>query len=58
MLAGESDAYAGAIGRPDRGDRTVAFALVRPTTGSEAKAIANAMLPSAREARQGPSSSR
>ena len=29
MLVGESDSYAGAIGRPDRDDRIVAEGLVR-----------------------------
>ncbi len=29
MLVGESDSYAGAIGRPDRDDRIVAKAITR-----------------------------
>ena len=32
MLVGESDSYAGAIGRPDRDDRIVAVGIFRPRT--------------------------
>jgi hypothetical protein len=37
MLVGESDSYAGAIGRPDRDDRIVAIAIAGSAPAREKK---------------------
>jgi hypothetical protein len=44
MLVGESDSYAGAIGRPDRDDRIVAIGIVALATVDREKHSSGAAL--------------